>query len=299
MDEPLSTDDDSKLVFSLFQTTEAITRDRQEELRRYDIHHRRAAVLLVIKDIGDSATPSEIARRLLRRRHSISRLLTKMEQDGLVRKSRDPDNRKWVRVTLTEKGQEAYNNVMRRKSLHKLMSCLSREEHLKMKSYLHTLMERVIKEPGMERLRPILPPSDLDYEMWALLVQTTEAIAKATQNELRRHNIHYRRAAVLWVIKDIGDRATPSEIARRLRRRRHSISRLLSKMEQDGLVRKSKDLDRRNWVRITLTEKGQEAHDKAVRRESLPELMSCLSREERQEMRYYLKTLMDRHRQLA
>jgi DNA-binding MarR family transcriptional regulator len=299
MDEPLSIDDDSKLVSSLFRTTEAITRDRQEELRRYDIHHRRAAVLLVIKDIGDSATPSEIARRLLRRRHSISRLLTKMEQDGLVRKSRDPDNRNWVRVTLTEKGQDAYNNAMRRECFHKLMSCLSREEHLKMKSYLHTLMERIFKEPDMERLRPILPPSDLDYEMWTLLVQTTEAIAKSTQNELRRYDIHYRRAAVLWVIKDIGDSATPSKIARRLRRRRHSISRLLTKMEQDGLVRKSKDLDRRNWVRITLTEKGQEVSDKAIRRESLPKLMSCLSGEERLQMKSYLKTLMDRHRQLA
>jgi len=142
MDEPLSIDDDSKLVSSLFRTTEAITRDRQEELRRYDIHHRRAAVLLVIKDIGDSATPSKIARRLRRRRHSISRLLTKMEQDGLVRKSKDLDRRNWVRITLTEKGQEVSDKAIRRESLPKLMSCLSGEERLQMKSYLSTLMDR-------------------------------------------------------------------------------------------------------------------------------------------------------------
>ena len=142
MDEPLSTNDDSKLVSSLFQTTEAITRDRQRELLRYNIHHRRAAVLLVIKDIGDSATPSEIARRLLRKRHSISRLLTIMEKDGLVRKSKDLDKRNWVRVTLTEKGQEAHDKAVRRESLHELMSCLSMEERQQMRYYLKTLMDR-------------------------------------------------------------------------------------------------------------------------------------------------------------
>jgi len=65
-------------------------------------------------------------------------------------------------------------------------------------------------------------------------------------------------------------------------------------MEKGGLIRKSKDLDRKNQVRIELTEKGQKAHSDIMRRESIHEIMSSLSDEESQQLSIYLQKLFDK-----
>ena len=50
----------------------------------------------------------------------------------------------------------------------------------------------------------------------------------------------------------IGYRVTPAEISRRLLRESHSISQILNRMENKGLVRWVKDLERKNLVRLIL-----------------------------------------------
>ena len=139
-----------------------------------------------------------------------------------------------------------------------------------------------------------LPTEDRDYELWVLLTQARAALSRARRKELHRHNITTRQSAVLFVIQAIGGKATPGEIARWLLREPHSISELLSRMEKDGLVRKIKGLDKKNVVRIVLTEKGRKAYDKSVVRESIHEIMSSLSEEERQQLRSCLQKLRDK-----
>ena len=65
-------------------------------------------------------------------------------------------------------------------------------------------------------------------------------------------------------------------------------------MEKEGLVTKHKDLERRNLVRVSLTEKGREAHHYSLRRESIHDIMSCLSAAELMQLRAYLDRLRDR-----
>ena len=68
-------------------------------------------------------------------------------------------------------------------------------------------------------------------------------------------------------------------------------------MEKQGLVRKVKDLDRKNLVRVVLTEKGREAYYHSTKRESIHQIMSFLSEEERQQLRHCLQTLRDKARE--
>jgi len=137
-------------------------------------------------------------------------------------------------------------------------------------------------------------PVDQDYELWVLLAQVRETMFKARQKELQRYNISPRQSAVLFIINAIGDKVTPAEVSRWLLRESHSVSEILSRMEKQGLLRKVKNLDRKNLVGVELTEKGIEAYNQSLRRESIHRIMSYLSDEERRQLYAILKTLRDR-----
>jgi len=139
------------------------------------------------------------------------------------------------------------------------------------------------------------PFADKDFKLLVALHHTTNAIVRAREKELSQHDLTYMQVAVLFTIKAIGEKgATPAEISRWLFREPHSVSGLISRMEKAGLVTKVKDMDKKNWIRVTITEKGQQAYHKAVKRESLRNIMSTLSNEERKALRGYLKILRDR-----
>jgi len=73
----------------------------------------------------------------------------------------------------------------------------------------------------------------------------------------------------LFVVQSTRERATPSEISRWLLREPHSTSGLITRMEKDGLVTKVDDLERKNMLRVAMTEKGREAYEKSTDRESI------------------------------
>jgi DNA-binding MarR family transcriptional regulator len=131
-----------------------------------------------------------------------------------------------------------------------------------------------------------------ENELWLLLRQANNLIYKAIERELRQlGSSTYAQATVMWIVKAIGDEATPAEISRWLVREPHAMSMLLSQMEGQGLVRKTKDLEKKNMVRISLTEKGEEALHRAQRSETISRVMSCFSYEEQDCLRGYLLTL--------
>ena len=136
--------------------------------------------------------------------------------------------------------------------------------------------------------------SDPDFELWVLLRHTADAIGRTRVKELHKHDLSARQAATLFIIRAIGEKATPAEIARWQFRQAHSISGILSRMEKDGLIRKDKDLERKNLVRVSLTEKGHQAYQLSLSREYLNRIISSLSAEERRQMMSSLRTLRDK-----
>ncbi len=131
---------------------------------------------------------------------------------------------------------------------------------------------------------PVRYSTDPDYDLWVLLRQTSQIVLQARERELSEYGLSTVRAAVLLTIRTIGDKATPAEISRWLLREDHSVSSLLTRMERDGLVRRVKDLNRKNLVRITLTEQGREAYYQSARRRSVYDIMSILTDKEREQL---------------
>jgi len=116
---------------------------------------------------------------------------------------------------------------------------------------------------------------------------------KVRQIELEKLDMLPKQSRILRLIHTLGKEATPTKISLNLFRRRHSISEHLSRMEEKGLVRRIKDLQKKNLVRIELTEKGLKSYKQGERLESIVELMSELSFQELEQMELILKKLRD------
>lgn len=125
---------------------------------------------------------------------------------------------------------------------------------------------------------------DNDLLVWVLINQTETLMLKARQKELRRIGISPSQVGILIVAWLLGKEATPAELSRWLLREAQSISEILVKMEKDNLIKRVKDLKRKNMIRIVLTEKGLEVLKKARRKRAIKNIMSCLSEEEREQL---------------
>jgi len=136
--------------------------------------------------------------------------------------------------------------------------------------------------------------TDRDYELWVLLHQACDAMARARENELIPVGISRMQAAVLFIVKAIEGPATPAEISRWLFREPHTVSGLLERMEKQGLVRKVKDLERKNLIRVLFTETGEEAYQRSREMKVIRKILSCLSPKERDNLRAYVETLRNK-----
>ena len=126
-----------------------------------------------------------------------------------------------------------------------------------------------------------------DYHLFVLLLTTCDVVSRVRQYELDQHNNKIRQVAVLVVTKYLEshkEEITPGNIAKLLFREPHTVSKILTRMEKDGLVRKRRNPKSKNKVNIILTEKGEQAYRKSLNRDSIRNMMSCLSLVERQQL---------------
>ena len=135
---------------------------------------------------------------------------------------------------------------------------------------------------------------DQDCNVWVLLSQAAHTALRAREKELDQYGVSAIEAAVLFIIQAIGDRATPAEISRWLLRESHSVSGLLNRMERKGLVSRVKDLERKNLVRVALTEKGKAVYRESRERKSIRNILSPLSQEEREQLRLCLERIRNK-----
>jgi DNA-binding MarR family transcriptional regulator len=133
--------------------------------------------------------------------------------------------------------------------------------------------------------------SDADHDLWMLMTHTRYAIYRAREKELLRYNVSPEQVGVLFIVQALGNRATPSEISRFIMRQPHTVSALIERMAEKGLVQKVHDLDRKNLVRVSLTEKGKKVYDISTRRGPIHRIMGSLSAAERTNFQKTLQKL--------
>jgi DNA-binding MarR family transcriptional regulator len=151
--------DEFQDLYLLFARARYLTfRARERELQRYGLTPEQSQVLFVTQALKNKATPAAISRLLLRQPHTVSAIIDRMAKKGLIKKSKDLERKNMVRVTVTEKGKEAYEVTTKRGPIHRILSALDKEERQQFRQYLEKVMVKAREELGMDR--DDLPPSD-------------------------------------------------------------------------------------------------------------------------------------------
>jgi DNA-binding MarR family transcriptional regulator len=132
---------------------------------------------------------------------------------------------------------------------------------------------------------------DQDRQLWTLLNQTHHAIWRARERELDETGLSAIQAAVLFFVSTVDEPVTPAVLSRLLHREPHTVSGLLTRMEKQGLVKRVKDLKRKNQVRIQLTSKGKKSYEQQSQTGVINEILSSLSQTERATLSAYLEEL--------
>lgn len=134
-------------------------------------------------------------------------------------------------------------------------------------------------------------PNDKEYNLWLLLSQTRSAIFRARQEKVG-HYLHPNQALALCTIWGYNGQATPAIISRSLFLERHSVSELISRMEEKGLVKKTRDEKKKNVVRVAITEKGRKIGHHVIQRDFINGIISTLNDEQQEQLREALNILM-------
>lgn len=93
--------DDFQAVF--WETKHDMVRASTAAFSQHGVHEGQQYVLMCLWD-EDGLTPGELARRLGLATPTITRTTARMAAAGLLRREPHPDDRRLVRLTLTEKG---------------------------------------------------------------------------------------------------------------------------------------------------------------------------------------------------
>jgi len=133
---------------------------------------------------------------------------------------------------------------------------------------------------------------DRDYELWLLFARAHYWIKRARTNELRQYALSPEQAGVLFFIHSSNNNAMPAEIARWMLREPQTITSIIDRMVKKGLVKKNRDSQRRNVIRLSLTEKGEKAYELSIRREAFHKVMSELTEGKRQILHEILLDLL-------
>jgi len=120
---------DYNLYLLIYLTHAALFKARYDQIKDFGITSMELALLTVVKGLGESATPTEISRWMMRKRPTISGLLNRMEKNGLITRTGYKSNRRSTRVSMTRKGRQALSRASEQDVLHTIIGEISEDEY--------------------------------------------------------------------------------------------------------------------------------------------------------------------------
>lgn len=135
----------------IHQTYNLVLRCENNVFGKYGISAEQHAVLITMKYIKGPATPTEVARWLDRNPNSISLIVERMSKAGLVKGIRDLRDRRSVRLIMTAKGKELFEQatVAGWQLTQEILSGMTEEE---IRSLIRLL--GAVRDKSFQRLNP-------------------------------------------------------------------------------------------------------------------------------------------------
>lgn len=138
---------DQQLCFALYSASRALIGCYRPLLDRAGLTYPQYLVLLVLWERG-ATTVSGLGTALQLESGTLSPLLKRLESNGLVERSRVPDDERSVLVSLTAAGQETRQQVDDVPSTVERATGMTRTEIVEMRDSLHVLAGRLRAAPA-------------------------------------------------------------------------------------------------------------------------------------------------------
>lgn len=137
----------SFVPYLLYRTTNQLNRRLRSRLRKEAINISRWRVLAVLRAYGD-LNLGEIVERTVMEQPSVSRIVTQLEQEGLVRRKASRKDSRFVNVTLTAAGSKAFRSIYPAAMKHQeaALRGFSRKEIDTLTNYLRRIQANIEAE---------------------------------------------------------------------------------------------------------------------------------------------------------
>lgn len=145
-----STPLDDQLCFALYAASRAMTSCYRPLLDALDLTYPQYLVLLVLWERGDS-TVTGIGKALQLETGTLSPLLKRLDDAGLILRTRQPEDERSVLVALTPAGRELEERVVEAQVNVGAATGLSRTEIDELRETLHLLSDRLRSAAGCAR----------------------------------------------------------------------------------------------------------------------------------------------------
>lgn len=146
-------------LLSVLMSFEVLERYLEVELRRYDATLIRFHIMSTLFKNGGEMTPSEIAESVFREKNSITAAINTMERQGVVRREPSPNDRRSVKVVITDKGWKEANqlNPVAQELSREVLSYIDKEQVEVLVGIMRTMREslspRLARTAGNGKLR--------------------------------------------------------------------------------------------------------------------------------------------------
>ena len=148
----------NQLCFALYSATNAVTRYYRFYLKEIGITYPQYLVLLVVWENEDTTvTASEIAKKLNLDAPTVTPIIKKLIDQGLIKKQRDKSDERLINISLTKKGRDLEEKVALIQDKVACKTHLPKKDFEELKQRLNELSQIMdISEEDRESLKLIL-----------------------------------------------------------------------------------------------------------------------------------------------
>ena len=150
-------------MLSILASFEVLSRYLEVALRRHDATLIRFNIMTTLFKNGGEMTPSEIAESVFRGKNTITAALNTLESEGVVTRVPSTDDRRSVKVVITDKGWNVANRLspVVQELSREALGCLDKDQEEQLVAIMRRLREdllpRLARTAGNGRRTGALP----------------------------------------------------------------------------------------------------------------------------------------------
>ena len=138
---------ENQLCFPVYAASRLITREYQPQLDKLGITYPQYLVLMILWEEGNVSV-NDIAKKLILNTNTVTPLLKRMEQLGVLERQRSKKDERMVIVQLTEKGKQLQDQaslIPEKLANHLLEGVLKVGDLIKLKDNLNSIIQLLSK----------------------------------------------------------------------------------------------------------------------------------------------------------